>query len=62
MPKSEKAKKKPQEIKGKAEQVAGKVTGNKKLMAKGKADETEAKASGSLKQGAKKVKGGNGPR
>ncbi|MBW0105303.1 CsbD family protein [Pseudonocardia sp. KRD291] len=57
MPKSEKAKKKPKELKGKAEQAAGKVVGSKKLMAKGKIDETEARSTGSITQGARKLKG-----
>lgn len=57
MPKNEKIKKKPQELKGKAEQAAGKVVNNKKLIAKGKADEAEAKSKGSIKERAKKLRG-----
>ena len=49
---TDKAKNDAQRAKGKAKEVAGKVTGNDKLRAKGKADQTK----GNLKQAGEKLK------
>jgi uncharacterized protein YjbJ (UPF0337 family) len=49
---TDKAKNTAQQVKGKVEEAAGKVTGNDHLRAEGKADQKEA----SLKQAGEKVK------
>jgi uncharacterized protein YjbJ (UPF0337 family) len=54
MTKIDKAKNTAQQVKGKAKEVAGKVTGDDKLRAKGKADQMK----GNLKQAGEKVKDG----
>ena len=45
------------EIKGKAKEAAGKVTGNERLEDEGKADQVKSDVADAVKDGAKKVVG-----